>query len=52
MYVRDIGVGDKPENKKRKVMLISSGVKQFLNADLDGRINLVNMGCKVFEKGK
>ena len=39
-------------NQKKKVLLISEGVRQFLDADNEGKIKLINMGCKVFEKGK
>ena len=46
LYVRDI------DGSRRKVLLISEGVRQFLDADVEGRIKLINMGCKVFENGK
>jgi multisite-specific tRNA:(cytosine-C5)-methyltransferase len=32
--------------------LVSEGVRRFLEADKSNKIKLVNMGCKVFEKGK
>jgi hypothetical protein len=32
--------------------LVSEGVRNFLEADTEKRIKLINMGCKVFEKGK
>ena len=32
--------------------MISEGVRKFLDADTLNKIKLVNMGCKVFEKGK
>jgi multisite-specific tRNA:(cytosine-C5)-methyltransferase len=34
------------------VLLVSEGVRQFLEADVEKKIKLINMGCKVFEKGK
>lgn len=47
LYVRDIeGIS------RKKVLLISEGVRKFLDADSTNKIKLVNMGCKVFEKGK
>jgi hypothetical protein len=46
LYVRENGTN------QRKVMLISEGVKNFLDADTNNKIKLVNMGCKVLEKGK
>jgi hypothetical protein len=46
LYVREGG------SAQRKVILISEGVRRFLNADTEKKIKLVNMGCKVFEKGK
>lgn len=47
LYVRDIeGIC------RKKVLLISKGVRKFLDADTTNKIKLVNMGCKVFEKGK
>jgi multisite-specific tRNA:(cytosine-C5)-methyltransferase/tRNA (cytosine34-C5)-methyltransferase len=39
-------------NAKKNVLLVSRGVKRFLEADREKRIKLVNMGCKVLEKGK
>ncbi len=37
---------------RKKVLLISEGVRRFLEADKEKKMKLVNMGCKVFEKGK
>lgn len=37
---------------RKKVLLVSEGVRAFLEADTCSKIKLVNMGCKVFEKGK
>jgi hypothetical protein len=34
------------------VLLISEGVQRFLEIDTEKKIKLINMGCKVFEKGK
>ena len=39
-------------NARKKVLLVSEGVRNFLNADKHKKIKLVNMGCQVFEKGK
>jgi len=39
-------------SSKKKVLLISEGVRQFLDADSESRIKLINMGCRVLEKGK
>ena len=39
-------------NTRKKVLLVSEGVRRFLNADKLGKIKLVNMGCQVLEKGK
>ena len=47
LFVRDV-----EGNAKKKVLLISEGVKKFLDADNEGKVKLVNMGCKVFQKGK
>ena len=43
LYIRDI-----EDNPKKKVLLVSEGVRKFLDADTEGKIKLVNMGCKVF----
>ena len=34
------------------MLLVSEGVRKFLDADVTDKIKLVNMGCKVFNKGK
>ena len=47
LFIRDI-----EGSTKNKVLLISEGVKRFLDMDLENKIKLINMGCKVFEKGK
>lgn len=47
LYVREID-----GTARRKVLLVSEGVRRFLEADREGKIKLVNMGCKIFEKGK
>jgi len=47
LYVREMVGGT-----QRKVILISEGIRKFLEADKFNKIKLVNMGCKVFEKGK
>lgn len=46
LYVRESA------GTQRKVILISEGVRRFLEADKFNKIKLVNMGCKIFEKGK
>lgn len=46
LYVRETA------GTQRKVVLISEGVRKFLEADKFNKIKLVNMGCRVFEKGK
>ena len=35
-------------NARKKVLLVSEGVRNFLNADKLKKIKLVNMGCQVF----
>ena len=37
---------------KKKVILVSEGVRRFIEADVQGKINFVNMGIQAFEKGK
>lgn len=32
----------------RKVLIVSEGVRQFLDADVKGKMKLVNMGCQAF----
>lgn len=39
-------------NAKKNVLLVSRGVRRFLEADREKKIKLINMGCKVLEKGK
>ena len=39
-------------NARKKVLLVSEGVRSFLAADKQKKIKLVNMGCQVLEKGK
>jgi multisite-specific tRNA:(cytosine-C5)-methyltransferase/tRNA (cytosine34-C5)-methyltransferase len=45
-------VRDLEGTAKRKVLLVSEGVRRFLEADAARKIKLVNMGCKLFKKGK
>jgi hypothetical protein len=40
------------EKAGRKVLLVSEGVRRFLEADNNQKVKLVNMGCQVLEKGK
>jgi hypothetical protein len=47
LYVREVD-----GNAKKNVLLVSRGVKRFLDADREKKIKLINMGCKVLEKGK
>ena len=42
LYVRENA------NLRKKVILISEGVKKFLEADSAGKIKLVNMGTQAF----
>ena len=46
LYVRDLATA------RKKVLLVSEGVRNFLEADLHNKMKLVNMGCVAFEKGK
>jgi len=42
LYVREL-----EGNSRKRVLLISEGVRSFLEADRENKIKLVNMGCKV-----
>lgn len=46
LYVRENA------NLKKKVILVSEGVRRFLEADTHGKIKLVNLGIQAFEKAK
>lgn len=35
-------------NARKKVLLVSEGIRNFLKADKTNKIKLVNMGCQVF----
>lgn len=45
LYIRSSHEG---ENASKKVLLVSEGVRKFLDADTAKKIKLVNMGCQVF----
>ena len=47
LYVRYVG-----DSAQKKVLLVSEGVQQFLEADKAKKIKLVNMGCTVLQRGK
>lgn len=42
----------KNEECRKKVTLVTDGVSNYVRADNTGKLKLINMGCKAFEKGK
>ena len=42
LYIREVS------SSKPKVLLVTEGLNNFLKADVEKKIKLVNMGCKVF----
>jgi hypothetical protein len=42
----------KDQDARKKVTLVSDGVSNYIKADKQQKLKLINMGCKAFERGK